>query len=258
LLSNAVKYTPENGLLGLEVKGDETNRLVSFSVWDNGIGIKPEDIQRLFKPFVQLDSSLARQQAGTGLGLVLVKDLVELHGGTISVTSTFGEGSRFTVTLPWNDRFHKILKETGSVDPGTDGSPILAMKITNNIPAQIMLVDDDEFNTNILLDVLLSRNFKVTAVGNGIEFLEQVSRVSPDLILMDIQMPGMDGLEAIRRLRKSPDALLAAVPVIAVTALSMVGDREKIMTAGATEYLSKPYRMQELIELINGLLSKKP
>ena len=100
LLSNAVKFTPENGSLGMEVTKDEVNQIVYISVWDKGIGISSEDIKKLFQPFVQLDSSLSRQQTGTGLGLTLVQRLVEMHGGSIEIQSTPGEGSRFIVALP--------------------------------------------------------------------------------------------------------------------------------------------------------------
>ena len=101
LLSNAVKFTPEGGEIGLQVLGDVEQQIVHFIVWDTGIGIAQENIGRLFQPFVQLDSSLSRQYAGTGLGLALVRRLAELHGGSVSVESEVGKGSRFTVSLPW-------------------------------------------------------------------------------------------------------------------------------------------------------------
>jgi PAS domain S-box-containing protein len=255
LLSNAIKYTPESGLLGLEVTGDEANQVISLSVWDQGIGIKSEDLAKLFKPFVQLDSSLSRQQAGTGLGLVLVKDLVELHDGTISVTSTFGEGSRFTVTLPWNVGSHSNI-EGAVIDPDIASSQEPAGKDLDSPQVRIMLVEDDELNATTLSDFLHSNHFEVAAVRNGYEFLEQVTKAAPDLILMDIQMPGMDGLEATRRLRGLSDAHIAAIPVIAVTALAIAGDRERCLAAGANDYLTKPFRMKELINLINSLLLK--
>ena len=101
LLNNAVKFTPEYGSIGLEVVGDRANKRVKFIVLDTGIGIEPQDMERLFKPFVQLDARLQRQYNGTGLGLALVKQLTELHGGRVNVESDFGNGSRFTIILPW-------------------------------------------------------------------------------------------------------------------------------------------------------------
>ena len=103
LLNNSVKFTPEGGMIGLEVRGDAEHQMVRLTVWDTGIGISPQDLGRLFQPFVQLDGSLSRQYAGTGLGLALVYRMVEMHGGSVTVESEVGKGSRFTVSLPWRE-----------------------------------------------------------------------------------------------------------------------------------------------------------
>ena len=103
MLSNAIKFTPEYGKIGLNIIGDPQEQIIHFMVWDTGIGISPEQIPELFKPFVQLDSRLSRQYSGTGLGLVLIQRIAEMHGGSVSVESQVGQGSRFTVSLPWHN-----------------------------------------------------------------------------------------------------------------------------------------------------------
>ena len=124
-------------------------------------------------------------------------------------------------------------------------------KKSANTNPKVMVVDDNEINTIILADFLTSQNMQVASVIDGEEFLEQVDAVNPDIIIMDIQMPGIDGLEAIRQLRAWPNPRIANVPVIAVTALAMVGDREKCLSAGANDYVSKPFNLLQLMEIVN-------
>lgn len=137
-------------------------------------------------------------------------------------------------------------------EPQTAGATGENAKINN---LQVMVVDDNEINTIILADFLTSRNMRVESVMDGEEFLERVEEIQPDIIIMDIQMPGIDGLEAIRRLRARPNAGIASVPVIAVTALAMVGDREKCLAAGANDYVSKPFNLRQLLEIIEYLIA---
>ena len=250
LLSNAIKYTPEEGEVGLEVTANEAEKLVYISVWDKGMGISHEDLGKLFQPFVQLDSSLSRQQTGTGLGLVLVKRLVELHEGSLNVESEPGEGSRFTVILPYvPTAFAEQHKIPDKVE-------------TQNLPpapaaiATVMIVDDNELGVATLTDFLTQQNFRVVSAGTGREFLSKLPQTRPDIILMDIQMPGMDGLETIRRLRAQLDKQIAGTPVIAITALAMPGDRERCIEAGADDYLSKPFRLLEIRELIEKIIKE--
>jgi PAS domain S-box-containing protein len=254
LLSNAVKYSPEKSPIGLEVRADETTQTARITVWDKGQGISPENLNRLFQPFVQLDSSLARQQGGTGLGLALVKRLVEMHGGTIEVESAPGQGSRFTVSLP-----HLLV--TPDIDPQAAEAMLQTQKIKATAQGRqlgtIMMVDDNATNILMIEDYLQSRDYSVFSVQSGADFLSHLADVHPDVILMDIQMPNMDGLEAIRRLRLLPDANLASLPVIALTALAMPGDRERCLEAGANEYLSKPVRLKELVSLIQKMLGNQ-
>jgi PAS domain S-box-containing protein len=258
LMSNAVKFTDEGGSVSLEVTGDPEAEQIHFAVSDTGIGISEEERGHLFQPFVQLDSSLSRQYSGTGLGLALVRRMVEMHGGEINVDSQVGQGSRFTVSLPWPD-------ETKS---GTDATkaakkPGQAVKswrvpasslISAQSPApQILVAEDDIRLSSILGDYLRAKGYDVTSVRNGLEFLEQAKAAKPDLILTDVHMPQLDGLEAVRKLRA--DDHLATTPVIVLTALAMPGDRERCLEAGANEYLTKPIDFDGLVETIETHLS---
>jgi len=375
LLSNAVKFTPEGGALGLQVEGDATHDQVRFSVWDKGIGIAADDMPRLFHAFVQLDSSLSRQYAGTGLGLTLVQRMAELHGGGITVESEVGHGSRFTITLPWHstsptidapekfalpalpqlvllvedslvttEQITRYLQEMGvqsvsqalatglvdkaaelqpgvilldlylpdksgwdalhelKADPRTQKIPVVITSVMEDraralelgataylvkpvsladlhstlsqiarpspmppptpwpaappvasrpatATASLLLAEDNETNISILSDYLESQGYQVTVARHGAEAVERALQAPPDLILMDIQMPGMDGLEATRRVRAEP--ALAQVPIIALTALAMPGDRERCLAAGANDYLMKPVSLDVLIKTIN-------
>jgi signal transduction histidine kinase/CheY-like chemotaxis protein len=378
LLSNAVKFTPEGGQLGLEVIGEPEHEVIRFVVWDTGIGMTSDELVRLFKPFVQLDNSLSRQHDGTGLGLALVARLVELHGGSISVESEVGKGSRFTVSLPWHEALEiiqtpelveptsdistfrqavviedssttaeqltrylhelsiqvsvhprgegaveKVLKNQPDLiildilfpdlsgwevltqlktDPQTKEIPVVVVSVVdersrglalgaaeylvkpisrqqlrqalNKVNRQqeelqtallvlpeletkpqlplILLAEDNEINVKFLADYLADKGYRVIVARNGAEALERAREERPKLILMDIQMPGMDGLEATRRIRADDE--LADIPIIAVTALAMSGDRERCLAAGANDYLSKPVGLRNLVSIIETYL----
>jgi CheY-like chemotaxis protein/two-component sensor histidine kinase len=249
LLSNAVKFTPENGTLGLQVRGNRKNNTIQFTIWDRGIGIGEKDLPRLFQPFVQLDSNLARKSGGTGLGLALVAKMASLHGGSVSVESQPGEGSRFTLTLPW-ESVHK----TGSLSrqslPTDDPSAPARERHT------LLLVEDTDEVVLLFKDYLEHAGYRVVTARNGMEGVALAEKISPSLILMDVQMPVMDGLEATRRIRKIPN--LERTPIIAITAFAMKGDRERCLEAGMNDYLSKPIMLKTLIEMIKDHLSSAP
>jgi PAS domain S-box-containing protein len=257
LLSNAIKFTATGGSLGLVVEGSSEEGAVRLTVWDKGIGIRPEDQPRLFQPFVQLDSSLARQSAGTGLGLSLVLRIADLHGGSVRVESVFGEGSRFTLALPWSGQN----PQPSSPVPAETSRPERAVRVGEDAvrfeAPLILIVDDNEVILHLTSDVLKTKGFRVMTSPGALEGLELASSVYPDLILMDIQMPGMDGFEATRRLRLHPDPRVAAIPILAVTALAMVGDRSRCLEAGVNEYLCKPVEFTALVARIDELLAKK-
>lgn len=248
LLSNAIKFTPEGGQIGLEVKKDLAQEAVHFTVWDTGIGIAPEDLARLFQPFVQLDSKLARQYYGTGLGLSLVSRMTEMHGGGISVESEVGRGSRFTVSLPW-------ARPTETSPPAAELDELVPAGVGQAGAKQplILLADDNEDNINLVVDYLAQQSYQIIIARNGQEAIALAQEERPDLILMDVQMPGMDGLEATRRLRA--ETAFATTPIIVVTALAMPGDRERCLASGANEYLSKPLNLRGLVRTIETELN---
>ncbi len=247
LLSNAVKFTPDKGEIGLEVTGDLDNKLVHFTVWDTGIGIEPDEIKRLFLPFTQLDSGLNRSYGGTGLGLSLVARLAEMQGGSVAVESQPGEGSRFTVSLPWEP----VVPLFVPPEPLPDFSmpPVGEWETAR---ATILLVEDNEANIIATSEYLDASGYSVAVARNGLDALTMADKIEPDVILMDIQMPEMDGLEAIRRMRGK--AMLQEKLIIALTALAMPGDRERCLEAGANAYVSKPVSLRKLVQTIEALL----
>jgi len=256
LLSNAVKFTPVGGSIGLQVRGDAERRVVNFAVWDTGIGIAPEDLSRLFRPFVQLDSRLAREYSGTGLGLSLVHRMADMHGGSMSVESEPGKGSRFTISLPWAGP--RDMSQTSSVmkavrRPAAQRRPALEGQAPADGP-MILLAEDNEITIAMLVDFLQSRSFRVVVARNGEEAIERAREDRPALILMDVQMPGVDGLEATRRIRA--DTELKPIPIIALTALAMPGDRENCLAIGANDYLSKPLSLEGLAQAIEQQLTR--
>ena len=366
LISNAVKFTPEGGSLGIEARGRMEDRQVQITIWDTGIGIKAEDLPKLFQVFVQLDSTLSRQYAGTGLGLALVQRMASMHGGSVEVESTPGQGSRFTIILPWEpeaqavekpetkkqnglrssmtfdeDDIHaelltrylqnlgiknrnqpvalgavemaaefapdvilvhlnlpdkpgfQMLKEF-KADPRTHNLPVLLMSVDDkrgealaqgaagfllkpftqadlqmelerilprahplapqihNAPV-VLMADDDKIILQGIADFLRSRNFQVVTVESGTELLERVESVRPNILLVDIQMPGITGFEVFKKIRGHPDVRISRIPMIALTALAMSGDRERCLAAGANEYMSKPVSFEKLVETIQTL-----
>ena len=246
-----MKFTPQGGKIGLDVVGDRVKREVRFTVWDTGIGISPEDQTRLFQPFIQLDSGLSRHYEGTGLGLVLVKRLTEMHGGALHIESEVAKGSRFTVVLPWIETDSRSDEAGDSSQPVAISVPSLAVHEPGATPL-ILIVDDNAFSVRGLKDYLVFKGYRVEQAADGETAIERAEGLHPDLIFMDIQMPGVDGLEAIRRIRRLPG--LSAIPIVALTALAMPGDRDRTLEAGATEYVSKPAPLDQLHRLICSLL----
>ena len=383
LLGNAVKFTPDGGQVGIEVKGLPGSRQVDICVWDTGIGIKEEDLPRLFKPFVQLDSKLSRQYSGTGLGLSLVKRMAELQGGQIRVESVFGSGSRFTLSLPWvvddtqplkyarrvtdklqraltfdqNEesaaRLSALLKLVGlknqvlvtatnaleqvthfwpdvifigehlpegaglnllqslKADLRTNAIPVVLIirpdqkqnverlgangalmepfaqselhielqRIAFNAESErpllvagrlgsgrvpepvqelehgplVLVVDDNQIILDLISDFLRGQGFRVSAVNSGQALLGRLEVIRPDILLVDVQMPGMSGFDLIRAIRAHVSEWVAQLPVIALTSMAVNGDRERCLDAGANEYLAKPLQLQELLIYVQAL-----
>jgi CheY-like chemotaxis protein len=172
-----------------------------------------------------------------------------MHGGSISVTSEPGEGSCFTVSIPWQPNFpEEALSSSEMASPAVHPMENIGIAA----PRTILLAEDNENNIMTIGDYLEAKGHRLVYARNGWEALKKAAECSPDLILMDIQMPEMDGLEATRRLRA--DHRFAATPIVALTALAMEGDRERCLDAGASNYLSKPVRLKDLTDLIHEIL----
>ncbi len=258
LLTNAVKFTPAHGQVTLQVKADVEQDLVQFSVIDTGIGIAPEDLGRLFTPFVQVDSNLNRQFEGTGLGLALVQKLTDLHGGSVQVESEVGAGSRFTINLPWGRKRvaeYEVTEVSDKHLAGENGEKSSVTSAASSNRGTILLAEDNRANILTIGEYLESYGYRIVIAHDGLEAIEKAEEMNPDIILMDIQMPIMDGLEAIRRLRENPR--FRSTPTIALTALAMPGDRERCLAAGANEYMSKPVGLRKLLYTINEMLDRE-
>jgi PAS domain S-box-containing protein len=248
LLYNAVKFTPHKGKVILELLGDEINRVANINVIDTGIGIPEHELDNLFKPFVQIDSRLNRLHEGTGLGLALVYKLVELHGGSVRVKSEEGKGSTFTVSLPWQES-DKILSIR-------EDDYVITQKDINvrHADAVVLVAEDNEINIVAIQSGLTRYGYNVIVTRNGGEAIDRAHEIKPAIILMDIQMPGMDGLEATQKIRADTDEQLAKTPIIALTALAMPGDKKRCLDAGVNVYLTKPVKMKQLVAEIERLL----
>ncbi|MBJ7899381.1 MAG: PAS domain S-box protein [Cyanobacteria bacterium RI_101] len=248
LLNNAVKFTPKGGqvFFSAGLLTQEPPQLV-FIVRDTGIGIAEADLAKLFQPFVQVDSRLNRQYEGTGLGLALVKRLAELHGGQVTVVSQVGQGSAFTVTLPFRPAAGTPAPSSKEEEEAV-GAPPIASPL-------VLVAEDNIANRESLENYLEYKGYRLIFAENGEEAIAQAREHKPDLILMDIQMPVMDGLEAARRLRREPE--FAQLPIIALTALTMAGDRELCLEAGMDDYVTKPIQFRRLLLAMEKLLQAK-
>jgi CheY-like chemotaxis protein/anti-sigma regulatory factor (Ser/Thr protein kinase) len=257
LLTNAVQFTPEGGTVTLtasllsQVQDTTQPTYLRITITDTGIGVAPENIPKLFQPFIQIDSVLNRQYTGTGLGLALVKRLVELHGGTVELTSELGVGSCFAINLPLDADSSEIVEQTNS--DLSEQTQIDQSQTGELIAPLILLAEDNEANIVTFSSYLKAKGYRILLATDGQQAIDLTQAHHPDLILMDIQMPVMDGLEAIKQIRLDPN--LVNIPIIALTALAMEGDRERCLTAGANEYLSKPVKLRDLSLSIQKLLS---
>ncbi|WP_434685226.1 ATP-binding protein [Pseudanabaena minima] len=254
LLNNAVKFTADGGQISLEVtltSQEDTllgmGKYLQIAITDTGIGISPENIHKLFQPFIQIDSALNRKYQGTGLGLALVKRIVELHGGTVGLRSELGVGSCFTVAIPCADFVPTASELEIQNDLRHESS-----QTNRGKHASILLAEDNETNIEMISAYLEACGYDLLFAKNGLEAIATAQKEQPDLILMDIQMPEMDGLEAIQKIRQIPS--LVNVPIIALTALAMTGDRDRCIAAGANDYCSKPIRLKELTQMMENLL----
>jgi PAS domain S-box-containing protein len=247
LLSNAVKFTPEGGRIGLATNGDANG--VEFTVWDTGIGIAKERQPLLFQPFSQVDDDLARRYQGSGLGLALVKRLTELHGGWVAVESELGRGSRFHVWVPAKRPTPTPDEFAPRTAPSTAQAGVVALAAsTADISKRVLIVEDNIQIALLLQDVLEDNGYAVLVAHNGTEGMALARAQAPDLILMDLQLPDLHGVEITRQLKADPAT--QAIPVVALTALAMPDEREGALAAGLDEYLAKPVDITVLLETV--------
>ena len=245
LIGNALKFTSK-GTIAIKISAgakDEDVLNTRISVSDTGIGIAKDKLRTIFERFHQAEDSVTRKYGGTGLGLSIANDLVLLQNGTLSVESDPGFGTTFTVEIPY-----KVSNATTNV-PANAVLPLTDPPAFSN--ARILVVEDNEINQNLLK--FLFRNWKLSfdLVNNGFEAIRQIQAIKYDLVLMDIQMPGMDGYTATTHIR---NILKIHTPIIAMTAHAFAGEREKCLHYGMSEYISKPIRENELLLLLKKFI----
>ena len=247
LLSNAVKFTSA-GHIEVQVSGEpyETVEvaMVEISVRDTGAGIQSEKLPQIFEKFTQADGSISRRFGGSGLGLAITKQLVELFHGTLSVASLAGKGSEFIVRVP--------LKAVGTGQMPVAVSDVRSTSAPVVSDALILVVEDNLVNQKVITGLLRRKGFRMETAGDGSQALAMLEHHKFDAILMDVQMPVMDGLEATRRIRAQER--WQEIPIVAMTAHAMSGDRERCLAAGMDVYLSKPINSSELFRVLESLL----
>ena len=256
LLSNAIKFTPEGGTVGVnieKVKGNkeilpwalESQRLLKVSVWDTGVGIRPEDREKIFEEFEQLDPSKSTE--GTGLGLSLTKKLVELHGGQIEVGGTYGQGAIFNVYLPF------VIHEEPATMPKPIFPPIAETRLKEECPL-VLVVEDDIPTVEILTIHLTQAGYRIAHAYDGEEGLLKAKELKPFVITLDIMLPKKDGWEVLQSLKANPDT--RDIPVIIH---SIIENKELAFALGATDYMVKPVDKSILLEKLTelSLLTKK-
>lgn len=244
LISNAIKFT-ENGEIWVRIKKistEDDSIKILFEVEDTGIGIDSENLTSIFESFKQVDGSFTRKFGGTGLGLAITKQLVEIMNGKIWVESKKGVGSKFSFVLVF---------EAGK--PNHEQSGINREVYTIDKDYKILLTEDDKVNQLVTARMLKECGYSVDIANNGFEAVEMAKKNAYDIILMDIQMPGMDGIEATKRIRETDKM----TPVIALTAYALHGDRERFLAQGMDEYISKPIKVEKLVYAIEKMIAEK-
>jgi len=243
LIGNAIKFTHQ-GSIAIEIynkKQTENEVVIGFKISDTGIGIDKEKLNEVFERFNQGEDSTTRNYGGTGLGLSIVKSLIILQHGNIEVSSEQGRGTTFHFYIPYG-----IAKEQLNTLPAVNTE---YFKDKSNSPLRILVVDDNAINQSLMKHLLLQWNIDFEIVSNGLEAVEFLRKNDCDLVLMDLQMPQMDGYVTTLQIR---EVLQLNIPIIAMTAHALAGEREKCLSRGMNEYISKPIKEEELFKLISG------
>jgi CheY-like chemotaxis protein len=246
LLSNAVKFTEPNHRIQLQIDYQENDpknhqAWLHFNVTDEGIGMTPEQLEKVFEAFTQAESHTTRQYGGTGLGLTISARLVEMLGGQLKATSTPGRGSCFYFAIP-------VEKVARPIETPKDDSQAPSLR------GHVLLVEDNQTNQLLMSAILKKIGLTLDIASDGFEAIECVQKHDYDLVLMDENMPNLNGIEATREIRQL-GTRYETLPIIALTANAMTGDRERFLAAGMDEYLSKPVNLSKLIEVVQPFLS---
>ena len=282
LIGNAVKFTDKGSItVTASVADTEQGEHIRFTVADTGPGIHPEDQTRIFGEFFQADVSLTRSHGGTGLGLAITDQLVRLMGGRIGFESRYGVGSLFWVELPMEvsaenspqelaaggaegganqkevARLERLTNPAASASAPTTGATEYPLSVTYEL--SVLVAEDSEVNQFIIRELLAKWGIEIAVAANGLEAVEAFKEREFDLILMDIQMPEMDGLEATRRIRslQNDESVHEECEIVGLSAHAMSGDRERYMAEGMVDYLTKPIRTEELRKILEACLKKK-
>jgi signal transduction histidine kinase len=253
LLSNAIKFTPASGSAGIEL--NRVDSYVEITVSDTGQGIKSEFLPYIFDRFRQADSSITRKHGGLGLGLAIVRHLVELHGGTVEASSPgVGQGATFKVKLPLNNEGKDFKNWENRYITPTNITPIKSSPMLKGL--NILIVDDESDTRDLICTILGKCGAMVSAAGSAAEALEIIERWRPDILVSDIGMPGGDGYELIRKIRALTPEKGGSIPAAALTAYAKAEDRERVLSAGFQVHLAKPIEPAELISIVASLAGR--
>jgi CheY-like chemotaxis protein len=261
LADNALKFT-QRGQVSVQVSvcaHTDSDVSLRFTVLDTGIGFSADLRSKLFDKFTQADASTTRRYGGTGLGLAICKQLAELMGGEIGATSQLGLGSEFWFTVPLGkpaqpkSQTQGTAHSAGATDPFSNSIPAVRRK-----GARILVAEDNAVNQEVALGILHKLGLRAEAVADGAEVVEVLKTLPYNLVLMDVQMPEIDGLEATRIIRDPQSPVLDhQIPIIAMTAHAMRSDREHCLQTGMNDYIAKPISAQALIEALNKWLPEE-
>ena len=248
-ISNAIKFTPKNGNINLNIKPISINDKlanIEFSINDTGIGIPEEKLNSVFEPFVQTSNDTARKYGGTGLGLTIVKKLVELLGGTIKLHSELGKGSTFyfDLDIEISNKKVELDKEIELEIPLDFSDDILEGK-------NVLIVEDNKINQMITKKMLEKKGMECTVLENGEDAIENLKKNQYDLVLMDVHLPGINGTEATAIIRKFD----SKTPIIALTAISLNENREMLLSFGMNDVITKPFIPEDFYNVISNHLT---